>query len=1179
MTVSVLNTTEVLAGYTVQERLGAGGYGEVWKIEAPGGLYKAIKLVYGYMDGERAAGELKALNRIKTVRHPFLLSLERIEVVQGQLLILTELADGSLRDRFEECLREGLSGIPRQELLISLHDAADALDFMSERHSLQHLDIKPENLLLLSGRIKVADFGLVKDIDNRTVSLIGGLTPAYSAPEVLDGRPSLFSDQYSLAIVYQQMLTGNLPFPGRTPAQLAAQHLNARPRLNDLEPADREVIGRALAKNPADRFPSCRAMIESLQTPGRAAPAPSRRGTPPVPNSDTGSRSSGPAPSGPPPARAPRSEPEKTLTCDAAFHDAVTAARKSAEPSAPVPVVPHASAEGPSREYRVEPVAALEDLPPLDLADKSARLRPTLWLGIGGMAGGILRRIRGRLNDRFAGADLPVLRILLVDTDARALAATMQHEFPAVLRGDEMLPMPLRRPQDYKADRVKHVQWLSRRWLYNIPRSLQTEMLRPLGRLALIDHGHRLQERLQTTLREMVTPEAMVASAEISGLEAGPLSPRVVVIASISGGTGSGMVLDVAHLARQALAELGGLDPQVILVLLHSTSRTVAQADLARVNSYACLSELFHERWQRSYPGENTLGLPPTHDADPALRNVYLLHLGEELDEPQLEARLESLAEYFYREAATPAVAFFERCRRSHEPLPAEQPELNLRSFGLCQVGASRSSLPEMAAEQLCREIVRCWCGDASVEEPIGQASQKLLEKLELDAVSLLGETTRLCQHFLGHVPAEYLEQLVAGLTPDVAGVDQLLTTLDDLLGSCDPDQSVLAKQGTLGPQIQTELARRADHQASELVGWIQTLVEQPGTRVAGARYAYQQFTQVVRELEKHFQQQRSETDEALRRLQPALQQACDANSYRRGLLSLGRAPRRSVEMQQMLLRYACLRWQRVMLAELSRFSFTLRTRLSVASDALNDLSHALRLLAAEFVGMPLNADSAGDAPAALVAALVELVPSLAKQMDRQLQAGMLARHDGLHGVLQRDGDLRRRVPPALRSMARAEILRALKRLNMPELLHDHGPATPLQETLERAVPLLNACGGGRRLLLVVPRSSDPNLPASYAQAAGLAPSVASDSDADLTVCYELEHLSLVHAAAALIDYRRDYAEAAARMHTRTDVSWIAMPLPPAPTPTPSQAEDAQAPSEPPSPANRDATPLPFDLS
>ena len=85
MSLISLRGAEPIAGYSVTERLGAGGYGEVWKVEAPGGLQKAIKFIYGYLNEEKASRELKALNRIKQVRHPFLLSLERIEVVDGQL--------------------------------------------------------------------------------------------------------------------------------------------------------------------------------------------------------------------------------------------------------------------------------------------------------------------------------------------------------------------------------------------------------------------------------------------------------------------------------------------------------------------------------------------------------------------------------------------------------------------------------------------------------------------------------------------------------------------------------------------------------------------------------------------------------------------------------------------------------------------------------------------------------------------------------------------------------------------------------------------------------------------------------------------------------------------------------------------------------------------------------------
>ncbi|HWG47182.1 MAG TPA: protein kinase [Gemmataceae bacterium] len=265
---------EPIPGYRLIEPLGRGGFGEVWKCEAPGGLFKAIKFVAGEqgpLPGASAAvEELKAIQHIKSLRHPFLLSMERVELIDGELVIVMELADKSLADVFNEYRAKGAAGISRDELLGYLHEAADVLDLMNLRHGLQHLDIKPANLFLVSNHVKVADFGLVRSLSDgaaptERASPSGGMTALYAAPEMFDNAISSSCDQYSLAVVYQELLTGSRPFNGKNMRQLLMQHSTAEPDLQAVPQGDRAAVARALSKDPEQRFPTCMAFIQALE--------------------------------------------------------------------------------------------------------------------------------------------------------------------------------------------------------------------------------------------------------------------------------------------------------------------------------------------------------------------------------------------------------------------------------------------------------------------------------------------------------------------------------------------------------------------------------------------------------------------------------------------------------------------------------------------------------------------------------------------------------------------------------------------------------------------------------------------------------------------------------------------------------------------------------------------------
>jgi hypothetical protein len=216
-------------------------------------------------------------------------------------------------------------------------------------------------------------------------------------------------------------------------------------------------------------------------------------------------------------------------------------------------------------------------LPPVEAEPTDVALRPTLFIGLGGLAGRALQQLRGRLAERFGDlGEMPAIDLLLIDTDVRALTQASGGSAERSLATSQTMALPLRKTLDYRTDSRKLLRWLSRRWLYNIPRSLQTEGLRPLGRLALVDHVEQVIKRLRAALMAVTAPDALATSALHADRPfEGP--PRVFVVSSISGGAGSGMVLDVAYAIQHVAGELGLNIDDLCGLLAHVTGREVTR--------------------------------------------------------------------------------------------------------------------------------------------------------------------------------------------------------------------------------------------------------------------------------------------------------------------------------------------------------------------------------------------------------------------------------------------------------------------------------------------------------------------------------------------------------------------------------------------------------------------------
>ena len=253
---------EIIPGYALETPLGSGGFGTVWRARGPGGIQVALKCVW--LGTKKSDAELRGLANLKELRHLHLLGMFGVWSTQGWLVIGSELAEGTLGDLLVQNQQSGHPGLQPQEILGHFQDAAEGLDYL---HTLEkpliHGDIKPGNLLLLGGRCKLGDFGLVRQVSIHSPTIGGGLTVRFAAPEALLGYPLPASDQYSLALTYCH-LRGVTPFPGKG-IDLAKTHLDSHPDLTDLALAEKGVISKALGKKPADRFPTCSDLVSALK--------------------------------------------------------------------------------------------------------------------------------------------------------------------------------------------------------------------------------------------------------------------------------------------------------------------------------------------------------------------------------------------------------------------------------------------------------------------------------------------------------------------------------------------------------------------------------------------------------------------------------------------------------------------------------------------------------------------------------------------------------------------------------------------------------------------------------------------------------------------------------------------------------------------------------------------------
>jgi serine/threonine protein kinase, bacterial len=267
---------ETFAGFTILRVLGAGGMGTVYLAAHPRlPRQDALKVLptQWAADPQYRARFLREADLTASLSHPNILGVHDRGEYDGQLWISMDYVGGTDASRL---VREHHpDGLPADEALEIITAVASALDYAHQR-GLLHRDVKPANILLdpQEQRIFLADFGIARLIDDPsglTATNMAVGTMAYAAPEQLRGEPlDGRTDQYALACTAFDLLTGAPPYVDSNPAVVITKHVAApvpslgerRPELAALDP----VLARAMAKAPADRYPSCRDFARELST-------------------------------------------------------------------------------------------------------------------------------------------------------------------------------------------------------------------------------------------------------------------------------------------------------------------------------------------------------------------------------------------------------------------------------------------------------------------------------------------------------------------------------------------------------------------------------------------------------------------------------------------------------------------------------------------------------------------------------------------------------------------------------------------------------------------------------------------------------------------------------------------------------------------------------------------------
>ena len=247
-----------LGGYTIQRAAGRGGFGEVYYAVSDAGREVALKVILG-----GAQVEMRGVSQCMNLKSPHLVTIFDVKYnADGVPFIIMEYVSGPT---LRQLLDESPAGLSTQKAAFFLREIAKGLSYLHDC-GIVHRDLKPGNVFYENGAVKIGDYGLSKAItqSQHSAQTITVGTVHYMAPEIGMGRYDRSIDIYALGAVLYEMLTGQVPYLGASPAEVLMKHISCEPDLGSIEEPFASVIRKCMAKDPAQRYQTVQEVVEAL---------------------------------------------------------------------------------------------------------------------------------------------------------------------------------------------------------------------------------------------------------------------------------------------------------------------------------------------------------------------------------------------------------------------------------------------------------------------------------------------------------------------------------------------------------------------------------------------------------------------------------------------------------------------------------------------------------------------------------------------------------------------------------------------------------------------------------------------------------------------------------------------------------------------------------------------------